>query len=133
MNRDDLWSQAGKLAARDYRVEYEWDELLDGSPVVMASNPALPGCMAQGATEDEARRELSEARQEYVYALLEDGEQVPEPERVAPPVSGNPYEVALFAEWSWMEDDSINIRNTRDSCREYLTEAIVVERHLVPA
>lgn len=133
MNRDDLWSQASKLAARDYRVEYEWDELLDGSPVVMASNPALPGCMAQGATEDEARRELSEARQEYVYSLLEDGEQVPEPERVVPPVSGNRYEVALFAMWSLREDDSINIRNAQDMRRKHLTEAIVVEGNLVPA
>lgn len=133
MIRNELWLRASKLAARDYRVEYEWDELLDGSPIVMASNPALPGCMAQGATEEEARRELSEARQEYVYSLLEDGEQVPEPERVAHPVSGNRYEVALFAEWSLMEDDSINIRNAQEMRREYLAEAIELVGNLVPA
>lgn len=133
MIRDDLWSRASKLAALDYRVEYEWDELSDGSPIVMAVNPELPGCMAQGATEEEARRELSEARQEYVHSLLEDGLQVPEPEHVVPPVSGNPYALTLFAMWSLMDDDKIDIRDARDTRGEYLSDAIVVERSLIPA
>ncbi len=133
MIRDDLWSRASEIAERDYRVEYEWDELSDGSPIVMAINPELPGCMAQGATEEEARSELREARQEYVYTLLEDGLQVPEPEHITPPVSGDPYALTLFAMWSLMEDDKINIQDARDIRRDYLSNAIVVERSLIPA
>ena len=32
MIRDDLWSRASEIAERDYRVEYEWDELSEWKP-----------------------------------------------------------------------------------------------------
>ncbi len=80
MNSDALWDKAGMLSARPYKVEFEWDELSDESPVVMAINPELPGCMAQGDTEEEALKELEEARQEYIYLRLMKDRPVPEPE-----------------------------------------------------
>ena len=80
MNRDALWARAGELAARPYKIEFEWDELSDGSPVVVAMNPGLPGCMAQGDTEEEALQELEEARQEYIYVRLMKDRPVPVPE-----------------------------------------------------
>ena len=80
MNGDALWARAGALAARPYKIEFEWDELSDGSPVVAAINPELPGCMAQGDTEEEALNELEEARQEYIYLRLMKDRPVPAPE-----------------------------------------------------
>jgi len=80
MNSDALWTKAGALSARPYKIEFEWDELSDGSPVVVAINPELPGCMAQGDTEEEALDELEEARQEYIYLRLMKDRPVPEPE-----------------------------------------------------
>ena len=131
MNREDRWARAGMLAARGYRVEFEWDKLSDGSPVVMASNPELTGCMAQGATEAEAQKDLEEARQEYICSLLEDGLQVPEPEVMA--TTGNPYARMLFAVWSQQDDNRVNIRDARDIRGDYLSGVAVVERRLIPA
>lgn len=133
MVRDNLWSKASELAARDYKLEYEWDELADGSPVVMAINPELPGCMAQGATEEEAREELREARQEYIYSLLEDELHVPEPEILATSVSGNPFERTLIAVWFPMENNRIEIGDIREESLDYLTNEIVLKKNLVPA
>lgn len=80
MKSDALWAKAGVLSARPYKVEFEWDELSDGSPVVVAIHPELPGCMAQGDTEEEALQELEEARQEYIHIRLMKDRPVPEPE-----------------------------------------------------
>jgi predicted RNase H-like HicB family nuclease len=45
----------------------------------MAVHPELPGCMAQGETPEEARRNLDVAREDYISALLEMGLPVPLP------------------------------------------------------
>lgn len=41
--------------------------------------PDLPGCVATGATADEAETHLRQAMELYVEALREDGHEVPAP------------------------------------------------------
>lgn len=74
-----LWSEAEKFASRDYDVETFHDTLTNGDLVILARHPELPGCMAHGVTLEEALTNLREARTEYIYSLLEDGEDVPYP------------------------------------------------------
>ena len=68
-----LWQRARTLAERCYSVEAHESQLLDRSIVVFVENPGLPGCMSHGDTLEEALAELKEARQLYLYTLLEDG------------------------------------------------------------
>lgn len=77
MNHEQL-DRAEQLASRNYNTVVERDTLTDGSPVYLASNPELPGCMSQGATSEEAVKNLRNARVDYIYMLLEDGLPVPE-------------------------------------------------------
>jgi predicted RNase H-like HicB family nuclease len=44
------------------------DESTDGTPVFIARDPDLPGCMAHGATPGEAIENLAEARELYLSA-----------------------------------------------------------------
>ncbi len=44
----------------------------------VAHAPALKGCVSQGKTEEEAVRNISEATEVYVQALVEDGIPLPE-------------------------------------------------------
>ena len=39
--------------------------------------PALPGCVSQGRTKRDARKNIKEAIEAYIEALLEDGLTVP--------------------------------------------------------
>jgi predicted RNase H-like HicB family nuclease len=80
---EKLWERAERLAARNYDVEVLQDETTDGQLIFMARNPELPGCKAQGATIEEALSNLSEARSDYIYSLLEDGLSVPDPAPIA--------------------------------------------------
>ncbi|HVA81865.1 MAG TPA: type II toxin-antitoxin system HicB family antitoxin [Candidatus Binataceae bacterium] len=58
-----------------YRVLLHRDE--DGVFVVEA--PALPGCISQGATRQEAVRNISEAIAGYLESLKQHGDPIPEP------------------------------------------------------
>ncbi|MBW8878251.1 MAG: type II toxin-antitoxin system HicB family antitoxin [Acidobacteria bacterium] len=58
-----------------YRVFLEQDE--DG--VYVAEVPALPGCISQGGTRDEALANIKEAIEGYIVSLEEHGEPVPLP------------------------------------------------------
>jgi antitoxin HicB len=58
-----------------YRVVIEVDE--DG--VFIAECPALPGCVSQGSTRDEALRNIRDAIQGYLASLAKHGEPVPPP------------------------------------------------------
>ena len=53
--------------------------------------PALPGCVTQGETVEEALSNAKEAIELYVSVLIDDGESVPEdedvPETLVSPVS----------------------------------------------
>ena len=44
----------------------------------VAECPALPGCISQGKTREEAGRNIHEAIEEYIAALEEDSLPVPE-------------------------------------------------------
>jgi len=44
----------------------------------VAECPSLPGCVSQGATREEAVRNIREAIEGYIISLEEDGLQVPE-------------------------------------------------------
>lgn len=56
-----------------FRVRVEQDE--DG--VFVAEVPALPGCVSQGKTRDEAVRNAEEAIAAYVDSLRSHGEPIP--------------------------------------------------------
>jgi len=44
----------------------------------VAECPSLPGCVSQGATREEAIRNVKEATEGYILALQDDGLPVPE-------------------------------------------------------
>jgi predicted RNase H-like HicB family nuclease len=71
--------EAQRLSERSYEVVVSQDETTDGDPIFLATNPELPGCMAQGWTVDEAVRNLADARLDYIVSLLQDGLDVPAP------------------------------------------------------
>jgi len=77
MNKQRL-AEARRLADRPYRVEIERDTL-DGEEVFIARNPELPGCKSWGETVDEATANLTDARADFIFFLLEDDLPVPEP------------------------------------------------------
>jgi antitoxin HicB len=47
-----------------------------------AYSPSLPGCFSNGRTIEDARRNIREAIQQHVAALLAHGEPVPQTERL---------------------------------------------------
>ena len=55
------------------RILIEADE--DGS--LVATVPSLPGCVSQGATREEAVRNVREAIEGYLESLRERGEPIP--------------------------------------------------------
>ena len=58
-----------------YRVVIETDE--DG--VFIATCPALPGCVSQGATRDQALANITDAVEGYLASLKKHGEAIPPP------------------------------------------------------
>ncbi|MBI4635341.1 MAG: type II toxin-antitoxin system HicB family antitoxin [Candidatus Rokubacteria bacterium] len=74
-------------AALQYRSEVRPEVQPDGSIVYLAEFPDLPGCMSHGATVEEARRNLEDAKIEYLAALQEQGLEIPAPS-IAPCVGG---------------------------------------------
>ena len=58
-----------------YRIVVEQDE--DG--VFVAEAPALPGCVSQGATREEAVANVKDAIAGYLASLEKHGEPVPPP------------------------------------------------------
>lgn len=61
------------MSAVRFRVLIEQDE--DG--VFVATCPTLPGCVAQGASRDEARASIQDAIEGYVASLKKHGEPIP--------------------------------------------------------
>ncbi|MBL8117851.1 MAG: type II toxin-antitoxin system HicB family antitoxin [Anaerolineae bacterium] len=74
-----LLAMAEHLATQHYTIKISEDELSNGETVVLLEVVELPGCMAHGKTEEEAKHELREAMIEFIYFLLEDGLEVPKP------------------------------------------------------
>lgn len=67
-----------------FRVLIEQDE--DG--VFVATCPSLPGCVSQGKSREEARRNIQDAVEGYIASLKRHGEPVP------PPIDEDTVEVA---------------------------------------
>lgn len=84
---------ASMYARLPYTLEVVPDRTTDGDPVYTARHPELPGCLAQGATPQEAVLELRDARELYIRSLLDDGITPPMP-AAAPPVRGIVWESA---------------------------------------
>ncbi len=61
-----------------YRIELIPDES-GGEPCVVARHPEFAGCMAFGATPEEAINELNEVRAEFIQVLLDAGAPIPLP------------------------------------------------------
>lgn len=76
---DEIWSQAEILAGQGYSYRVSEDELTNAEKVYILEHPALPGCMADGTTFEEALAELNQVRVEYIYFMLLDGLEVPPP------------------------------------------------------
>jgi len=68
-----------------FRVIIEQDE--DG--VFVAHCPALPGCISQGASREEAQANIKEAITGYLESLKKHGEPIP------PPITEEIVEVAV--------------------------------------
>ncbi len=75
----ELWEKAQQLAARGYTSILSEDTLSTGNTVYIAEHPELLGCMTQGNTVEEAVQELQKVTVDFIYYLLEDGLDVPEP------------------------------------------------------
>ena len=73
----EIEDRAKYLASQPYAVEVMKDKTTTGEDVFLAKNPQLYGCMAQGATVEEALANLTDARLDYIEGLLEEGEPVP--------------------------------------------------------
>jgi len=58
-----------------FRVTIETDE----NGVFVAECPALPGCISQGKTRDEAMTNIRDAIQGYLECLKKHGEPIPGP------------------------------------------------------
>jgi len=78
----DRMQQVDQYMQLPYAIEVVREEC-GGEPCFMASHPELPGCMAQGDTPEEAVKNLTEARRDYISALLSENIEVPTPEPVA--------------------------------------------------
>ena len=74
-----VWHRAEELAAQEWEYSVVREELLDGSPVYLARNLELPGCLAQGDTPEEALAELKEATCVYLAASLHHQLPIPSP------------------------------------------------------
>lgn len=67
------------VSAIQYPPVVHPDLCTDGSLAYVAEIPALPGCMSHGATPDEARWNLEDAKHEYLAAPQERGLPIPPP------------------------------------------------------
>ncbi len=88
MNRQ-LHRQAKILADRPYQMVTFQDKTTEGETTYVALIPELPGCHTHGETSHEALELLDEVKTEFIYFLLVDGLNVPEPKLLGHDVSMN--------------------------------------------
>ena len=69
---------------RTYRVILEWDDEDPENPGWVVTVPALPGCVTQGDTEEEALRNAEEAISGHVAALADIGAPIPDSDVAGP-------------------------------------------------
>lgn len=81
------------LLRQPYAVEVVPDTTTDGELCYLASHPELPGCLAHGDTVQEALENLEDARRLYISALIERGEEVPNPQTGTSGIVGTRHEI----------------------------------------
>jgi predicted RNase H-like HicB family nuclease len=72
---------SGSAAMRFYNFEIVIEKEPEDAGY-SAYSPSLPGCFSNGRTIEEAKRNMREAIQQHVAALLAHGEAVPQNERL---------------------------------------------------
>ena len=87
---EELRRKASELANRPYVIHVFLHETTDGKEVYVTKAPALQGCTAHGKTVESAKARLRDAMVDYIYFLLEDGFEVPFPDRFE---SGVPIQI----------------------------------------
>ncbi len=65
--------------ALPYTIELVRDEDDEGNSGYVAEVEELPGCLSQGATPEEAIRNIFDAMEGWLSVALEDGRPIPEP------------------------------------------------------
>jgi len=65
------------MEALEYTVILHWDGEYNG---YWAEVPALPGCVSQGKSREEALNNIKEAIELHLECLEEDGEEIPKEE-----------------------------------------------------
>ena len=65
--------------ALPYTIELVRDEDDEGNAGYLAEVEELPGCLSQGATPEEAIRNIFDAMEGWLSVALEDGTPIPEP------------------------------------------------------
>ena len=98
---EQLWQQATSLAAQPYKIEVYRDEEATGEAAYLAKYAELDGCMAQGATIEDALANLREAAIDYIYSLLEDDMLVPPPAVMTIARTGASVNVATASTVDW--------------------------------
>ena len=77
---EKLFRQAEEFARQPYQVHVFADETTDGEPCYVATVPKLSGCISDGDTVEEALKNVQDAKADFIYFLLEDGLEVPQPQ-----------------------------------------------------
>ena len=72
------YTEAEKLARRNYSVKVWQEQLSDGS-VYVAATIELPNCLGMGRTQWQAEKDLRDARVDYIAHMLKHNLPVPEP------------------------------------------------------
>ena len=88
---EKMLENAKRLAARPYQIRIFADETTDGDPGYYAMIPELPGCVSDGATVEEAKKNLEAAKVDFIYFLLQDGLTIPEPQ-----LAGSSVRIDMF-------------------------------------
>lgn len=78
-----LLKRAKDLAARDYQVQVQKENVEAGRPVWVAYIPEMPSCVAVGDSAERAKEALMIVREDYIYFRLKRGVSVPNPRRVS--------------------------------------------------
>lgn len=89
---EELWMEAKRLASRPYEievVELDQEDRKRFPDDICVTNPELPGCYSEGVTWEEAKNNLREARELYIFTLLKAGGEVPIPRRIVEHSSDN--------------------------------------------
>jgi predicted RNase H-like HicB family nuclease len=78
---DTLAAASGSVHVRFYNFEIVIEKEAEDEGY-NAYSPSLPGCFSNGRTIEETKRNMREAIQQHVEALLAHGEPVPQNERL---------------------------------------------------